>query len=337
LTSNQISELPAELGSRLRLQKLMLSGNQLQDLPGRMADCSRLELLRISANRFTQLPDWLISLPRLAWLAYSGNPCSDGSEEAAMAKYPVIHVEWSSLKLEAHLGEGASGVIYRASRLLSGKASNVAVKMFKGAMTSDGLPRSEKAAYITAGAHSGLIPIEGKVVGHPENMTGMVMTLIDPGFTNLAGPPSLDSCTRDVYRIEARFSLEVALMILLRIATVAEHLHARGIMHGDLYAHNILLNEQGECLLGDFGAATFFSPDDSHWAASMQRIEVRAFGCLMEELLERSDDQCDTRHTIINALHSLHIRCDQPEVNARPLFSEIRTVLITLIDTLQKC
>jgi hypothetical protein len=331
LTDNRITELPAEIGSCSRLQKLMLAGNQLHDLPSRMAACTRLELLRISANRFEKLPDWLLSLPRLAWLAYAGNPCSDACEAAAMSTQVIPHIDWNSLELEHPLGEGASGVIYRANQQLPGSASPVAVKVFKGAMTSDGLPRSEKAACIAAGEHPGLIPVAGKVSGHPDNTPGLVMSLITPDFINLAGPPSLESCTRDSYRAETRFDMMTTLKILSGIAAVAEHLHTRGVMHGDLYAHNILHNAKGNSLLGDFGAATFLPQHDSAIAKMLQRIEVRAFACLLEELLERCDTRSEDFH-IVETLRSLHDRCDQPAVEERPLFEEIQSILLSLKD-----
>ncbi len=331
LTDNQLAALPAQLGACNRLQKLMLSGNQLQHLPDEMAACSRLELLRIAANRFEHLPDWLFTLPRLAWLAYAGNPFSDACEAAAMAERAITHIDWYTLELQQQLGEGASGVIYRAHHLLADETSAVAVKIFKGALTSDGLPRSEKAACIAAGAHPGLIPVAGKISGHPEGTKGLVMSLIDASFRNLAGPPSLESCTRDIYAAETEFTLATALSIATGIASVAAHLHAQGIMHGDLYAHNILRDEQGDCLLGDFGAASFISRQDAKLAAAMQRIEVRAFACLLEELLERCRTHIGTQH-ITGALRELQSRCDQPQIGARPLFDEIEKILTTLQD-----
>ncbi|MDP2230584.1 leucine-rich repeat-containing protein kinase family protein [Methylotenera sp.] len=329
LTDNHISKLPIELGACLHLQKLMLAGNKLQELPLEMAACRRLELLRISANRFSQLPEWLVSLPRLAWLAYAGNPCSDANEAAAMAKQAIRNIDWDSLELQHPLGEGASGVIYRANHRLTGIDSPVAVKLFKGTLTSDGLTRSEKAACIAAGTHSGLIPVIGEISRHPENIPGLVMSLIDPSFRNLAQPPSLESCTRDCYPVENRFSLTTTLNITLKIAEVAAHLHARGVMHGDLYAHNILCNEHGNCLLGDFGAASFIPQDDVRLSTDLQCIEVRAFACLLEELLDRCESTFKSQH-VFDSMRTLQWRCAQPEVNERPLFDEIQSELKTI-------
>ncbi len=320
LTDNLLRTIPAELGQCEHLQKLMLAGNQLTQLPDELAACKNLELLRIAANRFTHLPAWLFEMPRLAWLAYSGNPCSDSREAAALEHLHINPIEWHTLALQHKLGEGASGIIYRAHHQTDNVA--VAVKIFKGALTSDGLPRSEKAACIAAGAHPGLIPIIGKLANHPEQTPGLVMSLIEPSFRNLAGPPSLESCTRDIYPAETRFDFSTALNIARGIAAVAAHLHAQGITHGDLYAHNILWNEQGDSLLGDFGAASFL-PQNSQQATALQRIEVRAYACLLEELLDRCDATAETR----TAVAALQQRCATPEINQRPLFAEIECAL----------
>ncbi|HYN53368.1 MAG TPA: leucine-rich repeat-containing protein kinase family protein [Methylotenera sp.] len=335
LTDNQITELPSELGSCEHLQKLMLSGNQLQSLPTQMAACSRLELLRISANCLTQLPHWLLSLPRLAWLAYAGNPFSDADELAATTELTITQIDWSSLELQQALGEGASGVIYKANHLLNGVSSPVAVKVFKGSVTSDGLPRSEKAASIAVGAHSGLIPVIGEISGHPQNASGLIMTLIAPNFVNLAEPPSLESCTRDHYSAERRFTLAAVLNIARSIALVAEHLHSKGVVHGDLYAHNILWNEQSDCLLGDFGAASFVPLHNVQLAASIQRIEVRAFSYLLEELLDRCDAPPESQD-VFDEMRTLQSRCAQLEGKTRPLFCEIQSVLMLLDADMRK-
>jgi hypothetical protein len=327
LTDNQISELPAELGQCTQMQKLMLSGNQLQALPEALAACSQLELLRIAANRFAALPEWLMTMPRLSWLAYAGNPCCKTSEAGALTQNDVTHIDWRHLDLQHKLGEGASGVIHQATwQHAPEQRSDVAVKLFKGALTSDGLPSSEKAACISAGAHPNLITVHGKLSGHPAQSKGLIMSLVDPSFRNLAGPPSLDSCTRDIYAVNTTFSLDTVLRIAHGIASAAQHLHRIGIMHGDIYAHNILHNDDGDCLLGDFGAASFFPLHDQPNALALQRIEVRAFACLLEELIAR----CDTHNgqdKILNIISMLQISCAQKHNAARPLFSEILSVI----------
>jgi hypothetical protein len=318
LTDNEIEELPDELGRR-PLQKLMLAGNRLRRLPDSLAACDSLELLRIAANQLTEFPAALLKLPRLAWLAYAGNPFCSAAELAAFENEPIAHIAWDSLDLDRQLGEGASGIIYLATHRQPSASQQVAVKLFKGAVTSDGLPHSEMAACIRAGRHPQLIPVLGKLDAHPQQANGLVMALIDNDFRNLAGPPSLDSCTRDVYAAGTIFAPATALRIAHALASTAEHLHRQGIMHGDLYAHNILHCEHGRALLGDFGAASFCPPDPA-WAESLQRIEVRAYGCLLEELLERSPFATGPA---AERLHPLKDACLTHDVGQRPLFAEI--------------
>ncbi|WP_265942399.1 leucine-rich repeat-containing protein kinase family protein [Dechloromonas sp. A34] len=326
LTDNRIDELPAEMGRCAQLQKLMLAGNRLQALPPELANCRRLELLRIAANQLSALPEWLFSLPRLSWLAYAGNPFC---ENVASAQTPIGSITWSQLQILHRLGEGASGVIHEAEWQHGDGSQPVAVKLFKGALTSDGLPQNEMAACIGAGSHPNLIPMLGRIDGHPENVDGLVMALIERGFSNLAGPPSLESCTRDVYHDNTRFTLDSAMRLVLGIASAASHLHALGIVHGDLYAHNILHAGDGQALLGDFGAASFFAPDDRPLAEALQRIEVRAFACLLDELLERCVVPVHASD-LLKALTGLQTACAEEKVEARPLFAEIVATLQTL-------
>ena len=318
LTDNAIESLPEELGDCTYLQKLMLAGNRLQSLPASLARCTQLELLRISANRLPSLPAWLQDLPRLSWLACAGNLFNQSREAAALDDAGMEHIDWQRLQLGRQLGEGASGVISQAT--LDGQP--VAVKVFKGAMTSDGLPRSEMAACVSAGNHASLIPILGTVSAHPQGSLALVMPLIDAAYVNLAGPPSLASCTRDIYGEEVRFSLPQLLAIAHGIASAADQLHAHGIVHGDLYAHNILHHPDGRCLLGDFGAATLFAPE-APIAAALQAIEVRAFGVLLAELLAR----CDASSPELQQLASA---CLQEHPLQRPRFEHIASSLAVI-------
>ncbi|WP_421385916.1 leucine-rich repeat-containing protein kinase family protein [Aeromonas veronii] len=345
LTDNAVEQLPDELGQCDALQKLMLAGNRLRELPASLANCRKLELLRIAANRIERFPEWLLSLPRLSWLAYSGNPFSEGEEARAIDDAHVAPIAWETLALGELLGQGASGVIHRATLVGNtadevtqasdrGDDSQVAVKLFKGAVTSDGLPRCEMAASLAAGTHPNLIKVIGKVADHPSGIPALVMELIDPAFANLAGPPSLDSCTRDVYPEELHLSVPDALAMAHGIASVAGHLHRAGIMHGDLYGHNILFargfDAPARALLGDFGAASLYERSDRERAVGLERLEVRAFGCLLEELLAH----CDTQDSPLDGLHQLKAACLSELPAERPDFAYIERQLAAARATL---
>lgn len=326
LTDNQISALPDSIGRCSRLQKLMLAGNQLAALPETMRGCVSLELLRISANRFQVLPEWLLQLPRLTWLAFGGNPVSAAPHAASPAE---ARLPWADLVLAEQVGEGASGVIHKAHWQPSPQdpAHPVAVKLFKGAVTSDGFPAEEMAACLAAGNHPHLIGVLGVLTGHPAGTSGLVMPWVEPEFRNLAGPPSLATCTRDVYADGQRFSLPLVLDLAKGLAAVGAHLHARGILHGDFYAHNVLYRPEGGCLLGDFGAATFYAPPAAEGTNPYEALEVRAFGCLLSELLERCEPGPDMH---LASLQALQRRCLAPVPASRPRFAELIATLESL-------
>ncbi|MES2889561.1 MAG: leucine-rich repeat-containing protein kinase family protein [Pseudomonadota bacterium] len=326
LTDNHLTEVPAELGRCSRLLKLMLSGNRLSTLPAELSHCRSLELLRLAANRFTALPGWLLQMPRLAWLACGGNPFSDPAQAPAEADRGEVLIDWQALSLQGVLGEGTSGVIHRALYQPpghTGDAQPVAVKLFKGKMTSDGLPHSEMAACLRAGGHPNLIGALGRLQGHPEGPLGLVMPLVDPAYRVLAGPPSLDSCTRDVHDAAAApLSVAVVRRMALGVARAVAHLHARGILHGDLYAHNILWHGQGEVLLGDFGAAALMPLADPAACEGLQRTEVLAWACLLAELLARAD-QATSPPVLVSGLMALQQACSVDDPAQRPLFDDI--------------
>ena len=328
LTDNQVPQLPASIGQCSPMQKLMLAGNRLTALPPELAQCQQLALLRISANQLTALPNWLLALPRLAWLACAGNPFNTN---AATAPSPAsTDIAWSSLTMAHTMGEGASGIIHAAEWHHQGTAQPVAVKLFRGAVTSDGLPDHEMAAALHAGPHPHLIGALGRLQGHPDAQQGIVMARVAPHFQTLAGPPSFASCTRDVYADGTTFSAATVVGIAHSIASAAHHLHTRQLMHGDLYGHNVLVHGT-HALLGDFGAASFNPSHDPAQAHNLQRLEVRAFGYLLQELLAHSPD-LSPADSAGAALHALCASCLNETVEARPLFADIGQTLAGLQD-----
>jgi len=270
-------------------------------------------------NHFTALPYFLLKLPKLSWLAYSGNPFCEKHPDCDT---PLKEIVWEDLEVQEVLGEGASGLISKA--LYEGE--EVAIKVFKGEITSDGLPEEEMDINISMGQHDHLVDVLARVTGHPEGKEVLMLELIPPHFFNLGLPPTLETCSRDVYPEGFSLSLSHALKILQGIADASTHMHARGIMHGDLYAHNIMIDAEANSILGDFGGASFFEPKEVEIRNGLEHLEVRAFGCLVEELLELSKHDSSDSH-IREVLIILQNRC-MHEVNGdRPLFAEIKQIL----------
>lgn len=325
LTDNAIAELPDALGERPALQKLMLAGNQLRYLPTSLGGAQQLELVRLAANQLADVPGWLTELPRLAWLALAGNPLG-----WTLPPLPLLpSVPWRQLQVGARLGEGASGHIHRVQRLGLAAGEPQALKLFKGAVTSDGLPEHERAASLAAGQHPALCTPTAELRDHPQGSHGLLLPLIAPTHNALAGPPSMDSCTRDVYPSGFGMDAPVALRVAHTMAQAVAHLHRRGVLHGDLYAHNILWNPaNGGAVLSDFGAATRLPADQPALSQALQALEVRALGCLLEELAHHA---APAGSPAVGALARLAQACQHPQPHQRPTAAEVCSSLQALV------
>ena len=304
LTDNKLQKLPQSIGDLTKLQKFPLAGNNLTTLPHTMKKCKNLELLRLSANNLTHIPDWLLELPKLSWLAFSGNDCS------IEVKADLKKASLDKLDIQEQLGEGASGMIYKAFCPTLDK--NVALKLFKGAITSDGYAVDEMNTYMSIGKHNNLINVISKI--DEDEKLGLLLDLIPESYQNLGFPPNFETCTRDTFPPKYSITSETIYKIAKHIHSASVHLHERNLMHGDLYAHNILIDENNHCYLGDFGASSFYENKNC------EKIEVRAFACLIDDLLQycsNPDDPCFT--LLLNTVE----RCMHEDVNKRPFFNEI--------------
>ncbi|MCP5078266.1 MAG: serine/threonine-protein kinase [Psychromonas sp.] len=281
LTDNQIETLPGSLGERPRLQKLALAGNRLKTLPNTMHKLVNLELIRISANQLTECPEQLLNLPKLAWFAFAGNPFCQS--DIKIKSVPTISS--SSYKLQNILGQGASGVIYQAAWNEEQQQfpEDIAVKVFKGEVTSDGYPQDELQACLKVGNHPNLVQSLAQVE-MPDTLS-LIMDLIPAHYKNLGLPPCLQSCTRDTFPVAFNLPIKQIEKIVNQMLAVFKHLHENQVCHGDLYAHNTLVDEQANIIFGDFGAASMYHMLTNEQQVKVKQIEYRALQHFIDDLL----------------------------------------------------
>ena len=293
LTDNLIEKLPDDIGRLQRLQKCMLAGNHLKTLPDSLEKCQALQLLRISANQLQQFPTQVLALPNLAWLALAGNPFNTG----LTLPDTVPKISTQALTMGALLGEGASGLIYQASH----KQKDYAVKIFKGSVTSDGYPEDELLASLRIPTHANLVKVIAQI--DSQDSSGVLMELIPARFGNLGLPPSLDSCTRDVFDDSWRFDESQVAYIIQQMVDAIQHIHRHHFIHGDIYAHNVLVDERGQLLFGDMGAASYIAKCDDAQQAVLLLAEYRAMAYFIEDVIHRCASFA------INTLPKEHVLC----------------------------
>lgn len=359
LSDNQIESLPASIGRCVGMRKLLLAGNRLTDegLPAEMAALTSLELVRLADNRLTKIPEWVLTHPTLAWVALAANPATDpfaddaharahaevtGSHPTAVdRRVDVPEVPWDVLGVREDaepLGRGASGAVYSGVVAASSAAAGVApgpaaVKVYNhGAKTSDGRPQDEMAASVLA-SRTGCRSIVRTTARFARRSSagisrGLVMEYLHPEeWRSLGGPPSFDTVTRDVYPAGTRRTVGEVRAIARGMAAAGAALHAAGVHHGDLYAHNVLFREERRGVvpaakLSDFGAA-FFYPPGSELGRELERAEVRAYGVMLEEALAAAEETVvEEESRTLAAFAALAARCVGPR-EGRPSFADI--------------
>jgi serine/threonine-protein kinase len=145
-------------------------------------------------------------------------------------------------RLETKLGEGGMGVVFRAVNVTDG--TTVALKVLKGELSGD-------AAYKQRFLH------EARAAGAVENkhLVPIVEAGEIDGYHYLAAT-CVDGESLDK-RIEADGPLPVddIVRIVADVASGLGALHREGLVHRDVKPANILLDEEGNALLTDFGLA----------------------------------------------------------------------------------
>lgn len=318
LTNNYIGELPASIGTLKALKKLTITGNRLRSLPQELLECHNLELIRLAVNQFDTLPDWLLRLPSLAWFADAGNPGSPTPHSVHST------IKWSNIRLGDELGASSKNTVYAATIASTGQ--EVAVKVFGGMVSADGSPNDEIAACLSLPTHPAVVQTVGEISNAPDNNKRLIMARIPQEYVSLGLPPTLQTVTRDTYSPETTFDQSFIMSVLCDIAGALQHMHRHHLMHGDIYAHNILVNTAGRAILADLGAASFYTPasDNRH-----ELVEVRAFGQLMSELLaRRSAHMGDASNWTF--LEALAAKCLLESFANRPTFAEISLALQAL-------
>eukprot|EP00793_Prasinoderma_coloniale_P003222 PRCOL_00005857-RA len=301
LTDNALTELPAQIGQLSSLRKLQASSNKLRSLPREVARLKELELLRVPVNAIEsedRVSDALFA-PCLRWLSLASNPAFETPRYAhdALRALPVCDLEGGAtgdLRLEAgeralndpEFGGASGGDVLRARYA----GEPVALKLFAAAdgghVSPDGAAADEMALVAGLGDECPHAPRAlARVRADERGRQGLVLRLVEG--RPLAKKP-LDSIKvlRCRYGQDETFTEAWAHRVASGVAAGASHMEARSIAHGDIYAHNVLVSDDGSATLIDLGAAFGYDSQTSAGAA-VRAAETRALALLVCELAER--------------------------------------------------
>ena len=192
-------------------------------------------------------------------------------------------------RLGVRLGEGASGVVYRA-RTADGK--DVVLKLLRPEHGEDTVARArfEREARLAQEMDSRHVaPI--LELGEADGQTYLVMRFYAGG--------SLARRLRDTGRLELESTVELA----AQLGRGLDALHERDVLHRDVKPSNILLDADGTAALSDFGVARtpastqltedgqivgtphYLAPELIEGRDATRASDVYALGCVLYECL----------------------------------------------------
>jgi serine/threonine protein kinase len=190
--------------------------------------------------------------------------------------------------LELQLGEGATGVVFRAVHAPNG--TTVALKVLKPGLSGDDVYRERflrEARVANEVEHPHLVPVLD--VGEHDGFTFLASTFLDGG--SLA----------DLLAEDGRLPLGECVRVALEIAGGLGALHERGIVHRDVKPANVMLDRHGASALTDYGLAKgaaytvltrpgqwvgtldYLAPELIEGKEATPESDVYALGCLVYE------------------------------------------------------
>lgn len=143
------------------------------------------------------------------------------------------------------LGRGSYGLAFRGT--LVSQRRDVAVKVLQG--TSLGGPAAARFA-----TELGLV---GTLAAHPHVVPVLGSGFADDGSPYVIAPYMRNGSLRERIAQHGPMESDEALSVLVKLAGALSSAHAIGLLHGSIHPGNVLLDDQGEPLLGDFAIARY--------------------------------------------------------------------------------
>ena len=191
-----------------------------------------------------------------------------------------------------HIEEGSYGWVSRAKDVVTGEV--VAVKKLKiDSSMRDGIPVTglREIQCLMESRHNHIVQLKEVVTGSQLDQVYLVMDFVEH---------DLKSLQEDM---QDPFSPSETKTVLQQLVSAVGYLHDHWVLHRDLKTSNILMNNQGEIKVADFGMARYFGnppPPMTQLVVTLwyrapelllgaeqydQSIDMWSIGCIFGELL----------------------------------------------------
>jgi serine/threonine-protein kinase len=193
-------------------------------------------------------------------------------------------------RLESLLGEGAMGVVFRATREPDGEV--VALKVLKRLLSKDEVYRRRfvhEARVAAEVSHKHLVPI--LEAGEAEERSYLAVKYVSGR--------SLEERIRE----GGPLGLDEFLKVAAQAGSALDALHHKGLVHRDVKSSNIMIDDQGDASLTDFGLAKgpaytvltrpgqvmgtldYMAPELIKGEPATTASDIYAFGCVIYECI----------------------------------------------------
>ncbi len=265
--------------------------------------------------------------------------CAIGEADVAQTLPPGSRI--GPFRLLAVLGEGGSSTVFRACREIEGVRQEVALKLLRRGLYSPDAQkqfRRERQA-LSQLRHAGIARlIEGGVTDN--GLAYIALELVE-------GKSLTD------YSREQRLDLRQRLLLFQQICRAVESAHRALIVHRDLKPSNVLVTEDGQVKLLDFGIAKLLDNDEemqTHlpaftpaYAAPEQRsgapittaTDVYALGILLGELItgqRLTDNTGQTPSSQVEEDTGPGVLPASPQITRRALRGDLDNILLKAIE-----
>lgn len=198
-------------------------------------------LTTLDEDQAAEVERLLRRMPPRGFMATSAD---DGGESSAKLESGSVLGSW---KVQEHIGRGGMGDIYKAVRADGVYEQTVALKLIQGLAESRITRFDAERRRLALMDHPNIARIIDGGQGR-EGLPYMAMEFVD-------GQP-INQHVKAV-----RPARDAVLRMFLLVCSAVAHAHSRLILHRDIKAENVLVTENGDPRLIDFGIATSLDDD----------------------------------------------------------------------------
>ncbi|KAL0898418.1 hypothetical protein Bca101_082379 [Brassica carinata] len=239
--------------------------------------------------------------------------CSVASE-AVEGWVPLKAVAFQKLE---KIGQGTYSSVFRAREVETGKMVALKKVKFDSLQPESIRFMAREILILRKLNHPNIMKLEGIVTSRASSSIYLVFEYMEHDLSGLSSNPDI------------RFTESQIKCYMQQLLWGLEHCHMRGVIHRDIKASNILVNNKGVLKIGDFGLANVVTAKDKHqltsrvvtlWYRAPEllmgstsygvSIDLWSVGCVFAEIL--MGKPILKGRTEIEQLHKIYKLCGSP-------------------------